>query len=368
MNIRREEHSGKKRWYASYWVCIILLIFFPPAGIFLLWKYHGSGHKRLKIVGTIVSALWCLVLVAAILEDKPKAIHIEAEEELVLVPGQEISLDILVDPSGSKHLVKLKSEDEDIALFDSGSSKETVQGVVRGKQEGTTYVYAYYEDILSNRVKITVNDQQLQQEREQKAAEVDKRIEMIGAVTLSSKTVIDEAKEAYDALDAKTRSLVKQEAKLREAEDTWNTLQQSVKKQAAEVDALIKKIGQVSLDSKTAIEEARKAYDLADDDTKSLIALQDDLTKAEAAYQVLVQQEQAAQQPPAYTPPANANTTPPANQQPPTAAIVYWTPSGEKYHTTQNCSTLKRSKTIYSGTIDEAKRSGKGALCKVCGH
>jgi len=43
-------------------------------------------------------------------------------------------------------------------------------------------------------------------------------------------------------------------------------------------------------------------------------------------------------------------------------STVYWTPNGKKYHSTQNCSTLKRSKTILSGTINQSGRTP----CKVC--
>ena len=43
---------------------------------------------------------------------------------------------------------------------------------------------------------------------------------------------------------------------------------------------------------------------------------------------------------------------------------VYWTPGGGVYHRSRNCSTLKRSKTVYSGSISE---SGKSRACKVCG-
>lgn len=42
---------------------------------------------------------------------------------------------------------------------------------------------------------------------------------------------------------------------------------------------------------------------------------------------------------------------------------VYWVPSGEVYHTSRNCSSLSRSKTILSGTISE---SGKPRKCKRC--
>ena len=42
---------------------------------------------------------------------------------------------------------------------------------------------------------------------------------------------------------------------------------------------------------------------------------------------------------------------------------VYWTPNGKSYHTTKNCSTLSRSKTILEGTI---QASGKNDPCDRC--
>lgn len=46
--------------------------------------------------------------------------------------------------------------------------------------------------------------------------------------------------------------------------------------------------------------------------------------------------------------------------------IVYWTPNGKSYHSTEYCRTLSRSKTILSGTIDEAIATGHGDPCNVC--
>lgn len=43
--------------------------------------------------------------------------------------------------------------------------------------------------------------------------------------------------------------------------------------------------------------------------------------------------------------------------------IVYWTSGGKSYHKRSNCTTLKRSKKIYSGTQAE---SGKSDPCNVC--
>lgn len=51
-----------------------------------------------------------------------------------------------------------------------------------------------------------------------------------------------------------------------------------------------------------------------------------------------------------------------ALQQTQLEGVVYWTPNGECYHSTANCSTLKRSKSISSGTVEQSGRRP----CKVC--
>lgn len=45
---------------------------------------------------------------------------------------------------------------------------------------------------------------------------------------------------------------------------------------------------------------------------------------------------------------------------------VYFTPSGKSYHFDKNCSTLKRSKTILQGTLQEAISSGHADPCNIC--
>lgn len=62
------------------------------------------------------------------------------------------------------------------------------------------------------------------------------------------------------------------------------------------------------------------------------------------------------------TPAAQAAAPATQNQ----SQIVYWTPNGKSYHSTPNCPTLKRSKVIESGTIQEAINSGHGDPCNDC--
>ena len=46
-----------------------------------------------------------------------------------------------------------------------------------------------------------------------------------------------------------------------------------------------------------------------------------------------------------------------------TAEIVYWTESGKSYHSSQGCPTLSRSKNIYSGTIEQSRKTDPCDKC-----
>lgn len=61
-----------------------------------------------------------------------------------------------------------------------------------------------------------------------------------------------------------------------------------------------------------------------------------------------------------------AETQVEAENEPAQTNTYYWTPGGKSYHMSENCTTLKRSKTILSGTLDEAKGAGKNDPCNVC--
>ncbi len=46
---------------------------------------------------------------------------------------------------------------------------------------------------------------------------------------------------------------------------------------------------------------------------------------------------------------------------------VFWTPSGTLWHHTYECGYLSNSKTVYHGSVEEAKLEGKEKLCERCG-
>lgn len=48
------------------------------------------------------------------------------------------------------------------------------------------------------------------------------------------------------------------------------------------------------------------------------------------------------------------------------AAVLFWTSNGKVWHASAECSSLKRSTNINSGTIEEAEAAGKQRACSVC--
>ncbi len=105
-------------------------------------------------------------------------------------------------------------------------------------------------------------------------------IASIGEVTLEDEPVIVEAMEIFDWLTLDERELVDY-LTLNSAEKTLRKLQ---KEAAGQVDALIGKIGTVSIFSGANIRAARTAYDALTEGSKEYVELLDVLLAAEEAY------------------------------------------------------------------------------------
>ena len=119
---------------------------------------------------------------------------------------------------------------------------------------------------------------------------VEALIDAIGTVTLDSKSAIDEARAAYDKLTAEQQAKVSNYAALTAAETTYAKLVQDKADQDA-ADAVIAKInaiGTVTLKSKKAIDEARKAYDKLTAAQQARVGNYATLTAAETTYAKLV--------------------------------------------------------------------------------
>ena len=123
------------------------------------------------------------------------------------------------------------------------------------------------------------------------AAKVDALIDAIGEVTLDSKDAIEAAEAALNALTEDQKAYVTKEETLKAARADYDKLvkAEADKAEAAKVDALIDAIGEVTLDSKAAIEAAEEAFNALTEDQKAYVAKKDALAKARADYNKLVE-------------------------------------------------------------------------------
>lgn len=140
-----------------------------------------------------------------------------------------------------------------------------------------------YYTLLDAEVKLKeLQDAAAEQERIDKAAAaaVDSLIAEIGDVTLDSKQAIETARAAYDNLTPTQKTYVTKLNTLTAAEAAYKNLVDQ--KAADDVTEKIKEIGKVTLESKTAIEAARAAYNALTNDQKLLVENYDVLTAAEA--------------------------------------------------------------------------------------
>ena len=135
----------------------------------------------------------------------------------------------------------------------------------------------------------------LEKERDDKAAAavVEKLIANIGNVTMESKSAIDTARNAYNNLTEEQKAFVSNYQTLLDAEAEYARLLDNAA--AKSVEEVIAAIGKVELteESKAKIDAARNAYDKLTDAQKKLVSNYDVLTAAEEEYQKLLDQKKA---------------------------------------------------------------------------
>ena len=146
--------------------------------------------------------------------------------------------------------------------------------------------YAALSD--SQKEKISNSEELFAARTEYDSLVVEDLIDQIGTVSLDSADAIVAAEEQYDALSGDAKNLVDNYRTLTDARKEYNRMDTALKTAADAIDA----IGTVTLDSKDAIENARKAYDalLQDDLQKHLGDKASKLTKAETEFNDLYSQ------------------------------------------------------------------------------
>lgn len=195
------------------------------------------------------------------------------------------------------------------ALPDAGKVTLAERDAVKAAQDAYDALTAEQKDYLTfaQAAKVTALAKRIAELEAAPIKSVEALIDAIGEVTLDSKSAIDEARAAYDKLTAEQQTKVSNYAALTAAEATYAKLVQDKADQDA-ADAAIAKInaiGTVTLKSKKAIDEARKAYDGLTDAQKALVpaSVVKTLTDAETAYSNL---------PPRHSSDDTADSTKPA--------------------------------------------------------
>ena len=151
---------------------------------------------------------------------------------------------------------------------------------------------------------------------------------------------IESNKLSITVVDVAARKAAQEQAELETQKQAELEAQEEAQKQA-ELEAQQK-----------AQEEAQKQAELE--------AQQKAQEEAQKQAELEAQEEAAAAQTQQNTTTYSSDTS---DSQQNTGGTVYWTPNGEVYHSTKDCPSLGRSKTILSGSISE---SGKSRPCKNC--
>ena len=178
------------------------------------------------------------------------------------------------------------------ALPEAGKVTLAERDAVKAAQDAYDALSAEQQDYLTfaQSAKVTALAKRIAELEAAPIKSVEELIDAIGTVTLDSKNAIDEARAAYDKLTAEQQAKVSNYAALTAAETAYAKLAADKADQDA-ADAVIAKIdaiGTVTLDSKSAIDEARKAYDGLTKAQQAKVSNYTALTAAETAYAKLV--------------------------------------------------------------------------------
>ena len=161
--------------------------------------------------------------------------------------------------------------------------------------EQAQYALAAYFHFLDGKTSLyDMTDVDIYTKEEKAADTVEAMISAIGTVTEESKTAIEEARAAYDNLTDEQKALVENYEVLTNAETALAKIEND-SKAAESVEALITAIGTVTEERKTAIEEARATYDNLTDEQKALVENYEVLTNAETALAKIENNSKAAE-------------------------------------------------------------------------
>ncbi|MBR1599214.1 MAG: glycosyl hydrolase 53 family protein [Lachnospiraceae bacterium] len=236
--------------------------------------------------------------------------RVEIPEIVITEDGTEVICGFETEAAASTwgcwddmYLNKLSTEEEEKAAADADKLIADIGAVTLEKADQINKARTAYDKLQSNTKKLVVNigileaaEKELDGLEAAEAKKVDALIAAIGTVDLNSRTAIDAARKAYDGLTQAIKDKVTKLEVLKSLESEITKLENDNKsnEQAADnVDKLIEAIGTVTLDSKAAITQARTAYDALSDGAKAKVTKLALLKTAEEELSKLEEAEEA---------------------------------------------------------------------------
>lgn len=285
----------------SYVLFVVGFLGFFITNIYLIVQAIKKKFRKKLLLPPLICFILCIV--GVMLSPTPDKVSVKTIE--ISIENQKAEYDINQTIPVSISVEPSNADISDLIYISSANKSDTFvfsdSKVETGANEGSYEIYIKCGDIESNKLSITV-------------------------------------------VDVAARKAAQEQAELETQKQAELEAQEEAQKQA-ELEAQQK-----------AQEEAQKQAELEAQQK----AQEEAQKQAELEAQQQAQEEAAAAQTQQNTTTYSSDTS---DSQPNTGGTVYWTPNGEVYHSTKDCPSLGRSKTILSGSISE---SGKSRPCKNC--
>lgn len=296
-----------------------------------------------------------------------------------------------VDYILNENYSKAESTMEDIDMEDAGNVEETedVQSL-RQYAEAQLSIddcEGHPAAFVNNLKKVgDIENEEVNQQYENALEQAETAVDIqrditkidITEISLSSKGSLEEISENVTQIEDRYVSLI-DESNLDEAQTAVARMEKG--DDVGKVMIGISEIGTVSLNSEAELKAVRASYDELSSIEKDDVLNYKALTNAESRFTSL-QKEKVEKEKREAEEKARKEAAEKAKKEAEEQAkreaeeeqsrsmsesssdyTVYWTPSGEKYHSRDSCPTLSRSRTIYSGPKSSCPRSEP---CKVC--
>lgn len=258
-----DEDEPPGPWYESTWGCIAALFLFFPLGVFLLWKFHKNWGPLCNAAITfgfaVVSLPLALTLFGLITTVYPKDLEILNPDYLMNI-NDTAYVDFRIEPKdASPSRIYLYSADEEVVVFEQIIDDGKLRGKLTAVGGGTSTISLCADGVPGNTVSVTVVDPE---EDKQEAQNFSMRVQRIGEVTPDKAAKIKGLIKEYDALPGRIKELVPNAEALMEANRALELLQKEeaerLEQMILDAEAAIEQIGEVTLDKRDLIAEARQ--------------------------------------------------------------------------------------------------------------